>query len=234
MSDTTRHCTVAAAALALICSVGQGQDVKNVIDVIRELEKQPAPKVAGKQSMAELLLISRISNDQYTFDDLLKYAKSLKDDAADDETKNVLGRYVVTLDKMTRSNKGRNQEKNEIKRLIYDLRDQREFAFFTTHDPQSPASKLVALGRNAIPFLIDELENDDLTRSVSPEISTNKKVLRPFYVLKVGDCVYGILKQITGEDFSDSWYILDPGSKTSPKDVRAKAQKWWDSQKQNR
>jgi hypothetical protein len=52
------------------------------------------------------------------------------------------------------------------------------------------------------------------------------------YVLRVGDCVYGILKEQTGQSFGDSWYIHDPQAKMSPKEVRAKAQKWWESQKQ--
>jgi hypothetical protein len=52
------------------------------------------------------------------------------------------------------------------------------------------------------------------------------------YVLRIGDCVNGILKEITGQRFGDSWYIHDPDAKTSPKQVREKAKKWWENQKQ--
>jgi hypothetical protein len=180
----------------------------------------------------EFALISRLADTKFTFDDLLKYAKELAKSTANDESKKTLGKYIDILEHMARTKSKQLKETNRIKKLIYSLRDQRGFEFFTTDDPTSPASKLLAVGKEAIPYLIDELENNELTRSVAPEISRNRRVISPLYVLKVGDCVCGILREITGKQLGDSWFIHAPQAKMSPKQVREEAKKWWDKQRQ--
>src|SRR5262249_55847968 len=145
----------------------------------------------------------------------------------DVKTKKVLGKYVTTLEAMARTKKARESEKDELKRLVYALRHQREFAFFITDDLNSPAAKLLQIGKKAIPYLIAELDNAELTRSVCREISTNRRVISPLYVLRVGDCAYGILSEMAGREFGDAWYIHGGKAKMSPKQVQEEARKWW-------
>ena len=210
----------------------QDKAARKIFDDIRELEKKAhAVRLTGKQSADELVLIFQIQDTKNTFEGLLKFAKKLREDTKDEQIKKVLGNYVQTLEMMERKKRARTDEKDEIKKLIYGLREQCEFAFFVAHDPKSPAAKLLSIGQKSVPYLIDELENDELTRSVSPEVISNNKVISPMYVLRIGDCAYGILKKITKQEFGDSWYIHDANAKMSPRTVREKAKTWWENQK---
>jgi hypothetical protein len=186
--------------------------------------------VPTEQPVAELHLLGIIADPNYSFDDILKHAERLRSNTTDEEGKKVLSSYIATLKTMARREKERIGEKNEIKRLIYSLRNQEDFAFFTTDDPKSPAGRLLSLGKKAIPYLIDELENDELTRSVSPGVTT-KQVIPRMHVLRIGDCVCGILREITGQSFGDSWYIHGHKAQMSPRAVREQAKKWWKKQK---
>ena len=181
--------SLVAGSLYGLDSKSTFQSRENVIDAIRKLEKgqASAPRRTGEQSSQELVLIGVFEDPSYTYEDLLRKAKDLSGTTNDEATKSVLTKYVVTLEKMLGNKKVREAERNEIKKLIYSLRNQRDFAFFTTDDPSSPAAKLLAIGKDAIPYLIDELENEEFTRSVSPQVATNRKILSPMYVLRIGD-----------------------------------------------
>jgi hypothetical protein len=188
--------------------------------------------VTSEQPIEEVELIIMFEDPTYTYKDLLKYAERFRAATSDKEAKKAMGKYIDTLKAMARTEKKRENEKNGVKKLIYALRDQYDFWAFTAKDPKSPAAQLLAFGEKAIPFLIDELENDELTRSVSLAIST-KPVIPTRHVLRIGDCVCGILQEITGRSFGDSFYIHDPIAKMSPKAVRDEAKKWWAKQKES-
>jgi hypothetical protein len=190
------------------------------------------PSAIKHQSWQEWRLIDRFADPKYTFGDLLEYAKELtKEPTAKEDAKTVLREYIVTLETMAQTKKDRDNEKNEIKKMIYLLREQQSFEFFDTDDPKSPAAKLLALGKEAIPYLIDELENGDFTRSVSSRVGTLRTGWHPRHVLRIGDCAYGILAETTGQRFGDDSYIHRPDAKMSPREVREAALQWWKKQK---
>jgi hypothetical protein len=215
------------------CAHSDGQEKKDESqkDLKSPLESSTVhSKLApvGRNSF-EVALLASFADAAYTYDDLLADAKDLLLIADDRNTKCLLTTYIGTLERMAKTKKEKENEKNEIKKIIYSLRFQRDFRIDVS-DSTSPAGKLLAIGKKAVPFLIGELENDDFTRSVSPEISVNGKVVRPMYVLRVGDCVCDILNDITGQRFGGGEFIHGTHCKVSPKQVREEAKSWWDKQ----
>lgn len=189
----------------------------------------PKKVVPIEQPPEELDLISRFADSDYSFNDLLRLARKLERESNEANVKVVLGKYVATLERMVQAKKEKKKQ-DEIRELVLRLRDQQDFAFFLAHGQESPASKLFAKGKAAIPFLIEELENDDLTRSVSVAV-TRKETIPQIHVLRIGDCACGILRKITGQNFGDAWYIHKGNGKMSPKDVRDQASKWYAQEK---
>src|SRR5262249_20699457 len=92
---------------------------------------------------------------------------------------------------------------------------------FARGEGNSPAHQLVKFGYDAVPQLIDVLEDKRLTRSVS----YGRNFFFSHQVLNVGDCAREILGRITGRHF---W----AGSPRMPRDQRAaetkkQYQAWW-------
>jgi hypothetical protein len=114
-------------------------------------------------------------------------------------------------------------EPARVERLIYLLRE---------HDPQprwpgtepirDPAAELETLGREAIPALIEHIDDDTLTRSLSYD--------RDFgisHVLSVGDVALQIIEQIAGRRFyvqQTSSYMSRAGQ---AKAVQELVREWW-------
>ena len=224
--------------LILFLSVGASHDVlhaqKEADPPQKKLEVQPRSigqksdntlKIAGKQSDEEIILVSMFADNRCSFQDLLVKAKELHKTSINSETKKTIQNYITTLERM--AIKKNDRQEDTITKLIRQLKNQQAFEFFSSTDSDSPAFVLLKSGARAIPYLIDELENDDFTRSVAPEIVANGRVLHPMYVLRIGDCVAGILDKLTGKQFGDSAYIHSAKAKMTPKQVQIEAQKWW-------
>lgn len=120
-----------------------------------------------------------------------------------------------------------------VAELIYQLRTQngRQWSqpgacniFNDERGDDSPAERLVALGFDAVPQLIEVLDDQRFTRSVGYH--------RDFYfshhVLRVGDCAEHILRRIAGRHFYSRNYtngamVKDGEAKTIKEEVEA----WW-------
>lgn len=183
----------------------------------------------GPQTDEELDLIAKFSGDPVSFDDLLEYAREIQLNAKSDRARKALDRYITTLKAMADKKTAVEKEKDKVKKLLNSLRDQRDFGWFIAHDPASPAAKLISLGKDAIPHLIDTLENDDFTRSVYCPVHTSREIPE-HRVMRIGDCACGILSILTGKNFGDKWCIHDPGAQVPPKDVKRLYKEWWDKQ----
>jgi len=99
----------------------------------------------------------------------------------------------------------------QIAELIFHLRDQNGRqtcqpgscrVFADERGEQSPAHQLVRLGFDAVPQLIDALEDERFTRSVG----FYRDYCFSHHVLRVGDCALEILEQIAGRTFWQGTY----------------------------
>jgi hypothetical protein len=122
----------------------------------------------------------------------------------------------------------------QIAELVFQLRDQtgRQWSypgscdiFFDDrlhradeHAKKSPASQLVEFGQDAIPQLIEVLEDDRLIRAVEDghTFAYSRNVLR------VGDCAAQILNRITDWEFGGQRVYTGKAAGS-----RAKAEAWW-------
>jgi DNA-binding GntR family transcriptional regulator len=117
--------------------------------------------------------------------------------------------------------------------LIFQLRDQNGSQmsqpgacdiFLDERGEKSPAHRLVAMGYDAVPLLIEAIEDVRFTRSVGNE--------RDFYfshhVLRVGDCALAILERIAGRSFYQSTEanaaMVKDGAAAATKE---KLKAWW-------
>ncbi|HZE99716.1 MAG TPA: hypothetical protein VE981_22105 [Planctomycetota bacterium] len=120
-----------------------------------------------------------------------------------------------------------------VKELIFHLRDQNgaqysqpgECDFFADpRNEESPAHRLAALGFDAVPLLIDALEDARFTRSVGYH--------RDFYfshhVLRVGDAALAVLEKIAGKRFFERAYTNGAMTKDeAAKATKTAVQEWW-------
>ena len=99
-------------------------------------------------------------------------------------------------------------KKEQIAELIFQLRDQNGYQMwsdgpscdvFVTRDgsKDSPAHRLVEIGYDAVPQLIDALSDPRPSRS----FGAGRSYSFPEYVLTVGDCANQILSRIAGRSF---------------------------------
>lgn len=120
-----------------------------------------------------------------------------------------------------------------IAELIFQLRDQNGHQwsqpgacdiFLDERKESSPAHQLVKIGYDAIPQLINVVDDQRFTRSVGYH--------RDFYfshhVLRVGDCALAILESIAGRGFYSRTYtnaamVKDNQAETT----KAQIEKWW-------
>jgi hypothetical protein len=124
--------------------------------------------------------------------------------------------------------------KERVAELIFQLRDQNGSQWSQPghcdifNDPrgeQSPAHQLVKVGFDAVPQLIEALDDKRFTRSVGYH--------RDFYfshhVLRVGDCAMAILGQIAGRSFWSGTYTNAAMAKDGQvAETRSKVRAWWE------
>jgi hypothetical protein len=120
---------------------------------------------------------------------------------------------------------------NQARELIFQLRDQNghqrsdpgncnifDVGFFTDNDT-SPAHRLREMGVDAIPALIESVEDPELSRCVE----CWRSFTYSHNVLTVGHCCVAILEEMSGQRFFDRKYnhpISLPGTKR-------KIEEWW-------
>lgn len=103
---------------------------------------------------------------------------------------------------------------------------------------QWPLPKLIALGGAAVPRLVEALDDERFTRSVTWDGSPSKGWIRQAcYVERVADLALVALGAITGEDFSEQGrigrraFLRGPGASIVTQGdaaaVQAKARAWW-------
>jgi hypothetical protein len=89
----------------------------------------------------------------------------------------------------------------------------------------SPAHQLVDIGYDAVPQLIEALEDKRLTRSVG----FHRNFYFSHHVLRVGDCSLAVLERIAGRSFWEGKYtnagMIKDGQE---KETRKRVQVWWD------
>jgi hypothetical protein len=122
---------------------------------------------------------------------------------------------------------------DRVAELIFQLRDQNGHQWFQPgacnifldeRGEKSPASQLVAIGFDAVPQLIDALNDDRFTRSVG----FHRNFYFSHFVLRVGDCAEAILSRIACRPFwvnrSSTGAMLKDGQVD---DTRRQVQQWW-------
>ena len=99
----------------------------------------------------------------------------------------------------------RMSRQQQIAELIFQLRDQNGGQFeqpgscdiFLGREEHTPAHRLVRMGYDAVPELIEALEDKRFTRSVG----YHRNFYFSHYVLRVGDCTEAILERIAAQPF---------------------------------
>jgi hypothetical protein len=186
-----------------------------------------------RQTVEEYELARAFSEQKRSFDDLLTLAQKSRTKTNDKNAQIAIDNFIRTLERMSKDKDQMAKEKDEVKKLIRNLRSERDFRWLTTDDPNSPAGKILKLGNRVVPLLIEELENDDFTRSICPDVTS--KVERPYiHVQRVGDCAAGLLWRLTGKSYGDSWNIHDPRATLSPSEVKRQYKTWSDNERKTK
>src|SRR5262249_22999681 len=126
-------------------------------------------------------------------------------------------------------------DKNEqIAELIFQLRDQNGHQFWQPGYPdifinfdgkETPAHRLVKMGYDAVPQLIESIEDQRFTRSVG----FHRNFYFSHYVLRVGDCALDILRHITARSFwNDSWTFSDLTKDRKTAETKKSVQAWFE------
>jgi hypothetical protein len=126
-----------------------------------------------------------------------------------------------------------------IGELIFRLRDQNGHQWsqpgacnifatnedgFSYGEGNSPAHQLVKIGYDAVPQLIDVLEDERLTRSVG----FHRNFYFSHHVLRVGDCALAILQRISGRRFWEGTSTTAGMTKDQQAaETKKKVQAWW-------
>lgn len=181
-------------------------------------------------SPQELRFALMVKDAKHSYKDLLELARQLLDDSPND-AKSTMKSYVNLLERMQKSDKQKT-EKNEIRKNIYSLRNQRNFSLSGTYEDDCPASTILKFGKAAVPYLIDEIDNNELTRSVIIERGFNESTLPKVYIQRTGDVSVGLLRIITGKSFAKPINIHDPENDLSPKKIKNQYKEWWEKQSQ--
>ena len=123
--------------------------------------------------------------------------------------------------------------KEKVAELIFQLRTQNGFQmsqpgacniFLDPRKEKSPAHQLLEIGYDAVPQLIEALDDITFSRSVG----YHRDFYFSHYVLRVGDCVQSILTRITGKSmYSRTYtngYMLKDNQESEAKTI---ARAWW-------
>jgi hypothetical protein len=137
-------------------------------------------------------------------------------------------------------------KREQIEELIFQLRDQNgkqdsqpgSCDIFDDFDPETrgrvdkdtPAHQLVKMGYDAIPQLIEVLEDQRFTRSVG----YHRDFYFSHYVLRVGDCAEQIITRIAGRSFYQRYSTSGAMVKDSEAaSVKKRVQDWYEELKKN-
>jgi hypothetical protein len=126
-------------------------------------------------------------------------------------------------------------KKDQIAELIFQLREQNGHQFMqpgscdifdslNREKKDSPGHKLMKLGYDAVPQLIDHLDDERFTRSVG----FHRDFYFSHYVLRVKDCALAILERIASRTFwreSSTFSYMSKDEKTS--ETKEKIQEWY-------
>lgn len=133
---------------------------------------------------------------------------------------------------------------DQIRELIFQLRDQTgqqtswpgscgilrdggfSFPGAALQEGTTPAHRLLAFGNDAVPLLIEALDDDSFTRALG--------FCRPWFfshvVLRVGDCALRLIQRLTGWTFyqrrSTSGEMVPDGDAPT---VKKKVREWWEA-----
>lgn len=128
-----------------------------------------------------------------------------------------------TAHKKSANEFGQLSKKEQITELIFQLRDQNGHQYFQpgacdifgpfSRKADTPAHKLVDIGYDAIPQLIEYLDDERFSRSVG----FHRNFYFSHHVLRVGECAKTIISRIAGRSF-----YLPSDSKLTQEEVRAK------------
>jgi hypothetical protein len=121
-------------------------------------------------------------------------------------------------------------KREQIAELIFHLREQKYQGFppfcdifgdfgFGGGNKNTPAHQLVDFGYDAVPQLIDALEDRRLTRAVS----SSRHSSYPYHVLRVGDCAAAILERIADRSFESRPHM----SAQKATETKMRVQAWW-------
>jgi hypothetical protein len=121
-------------------------------------------------------------------------------------------------------------KREQIAELIFQLREQKDQGFpgfcdifgdfgLGLGNKNTPAHQLVDLGYDAVPQLIDALEDRRLTRAVS----SNRHSDYPYHVLRIGDCAAAILERIADRSFGSRTHM----SAQQAGETKKRVQAWW-------
>ncbi len=121
----------------------------------------------------------------------------------------------------------------QIAELVFQLRDQngQQWSqpgecdiFLDPRGEASPAARLVAIGFDAVPALIEVLNDNRLTRSVG----YHRHYYFSHHVLRVGDCAQAILSRIASRSFYIRTYTNAAMVKDGQADlVKREVEAWW-------
>ncbi len=146
--------------------------------------------------------------------------------------------YASALDRMAIQERehGAAPSADEIDQLVYDLRNDVGDVFYVPHPspPRKglsarPGERILALGRRAVPKLIDALTDPSLTHeSADAELVMAELPVQP--VQRVGDVALRLLRQITFQYLGDSPYD-EPEWLDKMTAIQRKVNAWW---KQNK
>ncbi|MBI4559524.1 MAG: hypothetical protein HY706_18200 [Candidatus Hydrogenedentes bacterium] len=117
--------------------------------------------------------------------------------------------------------------------LVFQLRNQngRQWSqpgrceiFNDPRGEESPAARLAAMGYDAVPQLIEVLDNCSFTRSVD----YGRDFFFSHQVLRVGDCALVILERIAGKDFYSTSHWKESAVETGDMvEVKRAILEWW-------
>jgi hypothetical protein len=203
----------------------------------QELKPPPADNKFDPPSQAELVLWLR-------YLDLAKPNKSRRDILANLQSSSFASWHketattIAVLERMVREDvihagKPRRiwwllPNKDRVEELIFGLREQtctqenyyEKCEIFS--DKNAPADQLVTYGYEAVPLLIEHLDDDRFTRAVVFPLHGRFEPV----VLRVGDCALAVLDLITSRHFTDAHYS-ELHKQGKPAEVKNAAESWW-------
>lgn len=122
---------------------------------------------------------------------------------------------------------------DQMRELIFELRDQNgqqimepgacDIFMDVGHSTNTPAHQLLRNGYDAVPQLIEALDSDSWTRSVS--VSHRFQFFGA--VLTIGDCAHTILEQIACKSFDSQPGITNESGWVISAAYRKSAEQWW-------